>query len=414
MNDKEKTDIALFRYGIIAPLVTGCNMTDKKRTEFFHDAAQKTYVRPDGSRIKFSSDTIYRYTKLYEEGGFDALKPKGRSDNGKSRKLDDDVISQIDYLHKEYPRLPSTLIYQKLIDNGTITKDSLSLSTVTRYVSNLKKNEHFVLNEYRRYELEHINEVWYGDSSVGPYLKAGKEKKKMWIIALIDDASRFVVGVDIFFNDNFINLMSVIQSAVIKYGKPKTFKFDNGANYRAKQMELLGARLGSAVHYAPAYTPTGKAKVERWFSTLKLAWMAQLNMNDFHSIEEVRDSLIQWTQKYNQTVHSSLNGKSPQERFFEESNLIIRLSDERIEKTFLLEEERTVSADNVISIGNVEYEVDSRYAGRKLLIRYKPDQSKFYAVDRQTDEMEEIHLLDKHKNANHHRKKAYRFSGENS
>ena len=208
--------------------------------------------------------------------------------------------------------------------------------------------------------------------------------------------------------------MGVIQSAVIKYGKPKTFKFDNGANYRAKQMELLGARLGSAVHYAPAYTPTGKAKVERWFSTLKLAWMAQLNMNDFHSIEEVRDSLIQWTQKYNQTVHSSLNGKSPQERFFEESNLIIRLSDERIEKTFLLEEERTVSVDNVISIGNVEYEVDSRYAGRKLLIRYKPDQSKFYAVDRQTDEMEEIHLLDKHKNANHHRKKAYRFAGENN
>ena len=133
------------------------------------------------------------------------------------------------------------------------------MSTVTRYVSNLKKKEHFVLNEYRRYELEHINEVWYGDSSVGPYLKVGKEKKKMWIIALIDDASRFVVGVDIFFNDNFINLMSVIQSAVIKYGKPKTFKFDNGANYRAKQMELLGARLGSAVHYAPAYTPTGKA-----------------------------------------------------------------------------------------------------------------------------------------------------------
>ena len=96
MNDKEKTDIALFRYGIIAPLVTGCNMTDKKRTEFFRDAAQKTYVRPDGSCIKFSSDTIYRYTKMYEEGGFDALKPKGRSDNGKSRKLDDDVTSQID------------------------------------------------------------------------------------------------------------------------------------------------------------------------------------------------------------------------------------------------------------------------------------------------------------------------------
>ena len=30
-----------------------------------------------------------------------------------------------------------------------------------------------------------------------------------------------IVGIDIFFNDNFVNLMSVIRGAVIKYGKPK-------------------------------------------------------------------------------------------------------------------------------------------------------------------------------------------------
>jgi len=36
-----------------------------------------------------------------------------------------------------------------------------------------------------------------------------------------------IVGIDIFFNDNFVNLMSVIRGAVIKYGKPKKFNFDN-------------------------------------------------------------------------------------------------------------------------------------------------------------------------------------------
>lgn len=411
MDENYKNAIALFRYGIIAPLVTSVSMTPKQRGDFFRSVSEKTYTLPDGSTRRYSTDTLYRYYRKYREGGFDALKPNGRIDAGNSRKIDSDIAAQIRYYHSEQPRLPSTLIYQILVDNGTITEKSLSLSTVTRFVNRLKKEENFTTKEMRRYEVEHINEVWYGDSSVGPYLKIGKEKKKVWIIALIDDASRFIVGIDIFFNDNYVNLMSVIRSAVIKYGRPQTLKFDNGANYRSNQMEILGARMGTAIHYAPPYTPTGKAKIERWFRTMKDQWMARLNMNDFHNIDELRESLFQWVQKYNQTPHSSLEGKTPQERFFEESKLIIRLDEERIEKTFLLEIERKVSRDNVISIESKEYEVNYRYAGKKLLIRYSPDLKKVYSVDRSTGEMEEIKLLDKKANSTGHRK-SFKFSGE--
>lgn len=411
MDENFKNKIALFRYGIIAPLVTSVSMTPEERGKFFRDASKKTYTLPDGSTRTYSADTLYRYYRKYKEGGFDALKPNGRVDAGNSRKIDSDIATQIRYYHSNQPRLPSTLIYQILIDNGIITEKSISLSTVTRFVNRLKKEENFTTKEMRRYEVEHINEVWYGDSSVGPYLKIGKEKKKVWIIALIDDASRFIVGIDIFFNDNYVNLMSVIRSAVIKYGRPQTLKFDNGANYRSNQMEILGARMGTAIHYAPPYTPTGKAKIERWFRTMKDQWMASLNMNDFHNLDELRESLFQWVQKYNQTPHSSLEEKTPQDRFFEESQLIIRLDEERIEKTFLLEIERKVSRDNVISIENKEYEVNYRYAGKKLLIRYSPDLKKVYSVDRSTGEMEEIKLLDKKANSTGHRK-SFKFSGE--
>lgn len=411
MDENFKNSIALFRYGIIAPLVTSVSMTPEERGKFFRDASKKTYTLPDGSTRTYSSDTLYRYYKAYMNGGFDALKPNGRVDAGNSRKIDSDIASQIKHYHTEQPRLPSTLIYRALIDNGTITEKTISLSTVTRFVNRLKKEENFTTKEMRRYEVEHINEVWYGDSSVGPYLKVGKEKKKVWVIALIDDASRFIVGIDIFFNDNYVNLMGVIRSAVIKYGRPQTLKFDNGANYRSNQMEILGARMGTAIHYAPPYTPTGKAKIERWFRTMKDQWMASLNMNDFHNLEELRESLFQWVQKYNQTPHSSLEEKTPQDRFFEESSLIIRLDEERIEKTFLLEIERKVSRDNVISIENKEYEVNYRYAGKKLLIRYSPDLKKVYSVDKSTGEMEEIKLLDKKANSTGHRK-SFKFSGE--
>lgn len=409
MDEVLRTQIALFRYGIIAPLVTKGETTPAERGQFFRDAAQKNYLHPDGRFVTVSSDSVYRYYRKYSNDGFEGLKPNGRSDVGISRKLDDDITSQINYLHKEYPRLPCTMIYQKLLDNGTITKDRVSLTTITRYVNKIKENEIAPGKEMKRYELHHINEVWYGDSSVGPYLRINKKRIKTWIIALIDDASRMIVGIGIFLNDNYVNLLSVIRGAVIRYGKPQTLKFDNGANYRSHQMELLGARMGTAISYAPPRTPTGKAKIERWFRTCKDTWMSGLNMNDFNSLEELSDSLFRYVQKYNQTPHSSLDMKTPQDRFFEESKLIYRFDEDRINTTFLLEEERTVSADNVIVIENKEYEVDYKFSGRRILLRYSPDLKRIYSVDRETGEMEEIHLLDKYKNSLGHRK-TFRFS----
>lgn len=107
-----------------------------------------------------------------------------------------------------------------------------------------------------------------GYASWYTYLKTEDGKKhKVYVIALIDDASRYIVGIDVFFNDNLVNLMSVMKSAVAKFGVPKLFNFDNGSSYKNKQTDLLAARIGSTVHYDQPYTPTQKAKVERWFRT---------------------------------------------------------------------------------------------------------------------------------------------------
>ena len=99
------------------------------------------------------------------------------------------------------------------------------------------------------------------------------------------------------------------------------------------------------------------------------------------------------------TLRSDYQSKECADRFFEESSLIQRYDDEKIDKIFLIEKERKVSNDNVIMIDQKEYEVNYRYAGQKLLLRYSPDLSKIYIVDKETGELEEIHLLDKQANA---------------
>lgn len=140
--------------------------------------------------------------------------------------------------------------------------------------------------------------------------------------------------------------------------------------------------------------------------------MSQLNMNDFTSISELKESLMQYVTSYNRTIHSSLDGKSPEDRFFSESQLIKRLTNEQIEQYFLLEYERRVSADNVVLIDETEYEVDYRYSRQKVTLRYSPDLSKIYVVDKFTGELTPITLLNKQDNSQIKRKKVKLTGGD--
>ncbi|MDD7270266.1 MAG: hypothetical protein PUH25_00115 [Spirochaetales bacterium] len=81
---------------------------------------------------------------------------------GNQRKIDRDLGTIISYYINEYPRLPATQIYETLINKGDINSKSISLSTVTRYVTKQKKAKGInkITTEYKRYEKEHINEVW--------------------------------------------------------------------------------------------------------------------------------------------------------------------------------------------------------------------------------------------------------------
>ena len=405
MTQEMKMRVALSRYSVIAPLVNGTADPGQSHNKFYIEAAKKTYTGPDGNPMTVGASTAEKWYLAYKKDGFDGLIPKDRNDLGASRKLVSDVQEQILYLLKEYPEITAAEVERQLLSSGSICTGEVSSSTINRFVRNKKEDEkQGGAKDMRRYERPHINEVWYGDTCYGPYMHTPDGKKRIYIIALIDDASRMIVGAGAFFNDNFENLMSVIRSAVSKYGRPKLFSFDNGSTYRNMQMELLAARVGSAVHYCEPYTPTSKSKIERWFLTCRMQYLSMTDATKFHSLCEMNDDFLHFVSRYNQTVHSSLSGKSPQERFFSEPEFIRRLPEEDIEKDFLLEMERKVSADSVITIGKKEYEVHYRYAKKHIRIRYSPDLKKVFVVE-ESGELTPLRLLDKQANANAKRNK---------
>jgi len=411
MTDEIRNEIALLRYAIIAPLVSGLHDDNLTTNSFFLTASKKKYTNYDGKIITFAPGTIQRWYYNYNKGGFDALIPQKRNDSGTFRKLDDDLKAQIAYYKKELPRIPATLIYQKLIDTGQISKQEISLSTITRYINQLKSVEKMTTETpLLRYEREHINEVWYADSSVGFRLSVDNKKIKTFIIAFLDDKSRFIIGCDVFFNDSFINVMAVMKKAVAKFGKPKVFSFDNGSSYKNKQMELLIARIGASLNYTAPYTPTSKGKVERWFKTAKQQWLSQLKPTDFNTLDDLRSSLYEYVHIYNHTPHSALSGATPNDVFFSEPHLIKRLTQYQMDHSFLLEYERSVSADSVVVIDKILYEVPYHYAKQKIKLRYAPDLSHVYVVDNFSGELTQIKLLKKYDNA-HIKRDQFQFLG---
>lgn len=406
MEQEYRHAIALMRYSAIAPLIPGLPEEYKNLSDYLEQASRKGVMHPDGEVKNYAPKTLYKWYFNYRKGGFDALMPSGRNDCGKPRKLDGGLKERIAYLKGHYPRMSAAAIFRQLRDEGCIKHGEVSESTVNRYVNSLALEAGDIpVQDMRRYERPHINEVWCGDSSVGPYLKMSDgRRRRVYVIALLDDASRLVTGAGVFFEDTFANLMSVMKGAVAKYGVPRVFNFDNGSTYKNKQMELLAARIGSTINYCKPYTPTEKAKVERWFRTMKDQWMASLDMRDFPSLDALNGSLSSYIRSYNLSAHSSLKGKSPQERFFCEPEKIRRLPEEKLQTDFLLELERRVSADSVVSIGNVEYEVDMRFARQRIRLRCSPGMEEVYVVE--TDgTLLPVRLLNKQENASVKREK---------
>ena len=102
--EDEAQQVALFKFSLIAPLVTDCHAFPNKMA-FFRDVAAKEHILPNGKKVKFSINTIKYWYRQYCIYGFDALVKKTRNDIGVSRKLDDDVADKITELKQQYPHI---------------------------------------------------------------------------------------------------------------------------------------------------------------------------------------------------------------------------------------------------------------------------------------------------------------------
>lgn len=122
--------------------------------------------------------------------------------------------------------------------------------------------------------------------------------------------------------------------------------------------------------------------------------MATYHISNKTSIDNYQNDLLEYVNKYNNNIHSSLNGLSPIERFFNGKDQIIKLDEELINTSFLIEVERTVTADGIILLDKKEFEVPYIYANKKIKVRYSPDYLNVYVINHDNT-LIKITLIDK-------------------
>jgi len=216
--------MAHFKFGLIAPVIQG-TYPDDTATAYYRRITGQPLQRPDGTCFHYKPKSIQAWEKLYRTGGMDALIRPPRRDKGTRRALSNDVIAQIYSLKEKYPRLSATQIREKLIADGTVTA-RVSVRCFQRFVKewNLKRGTPASQKDRKAFEEEYFGGMWQADSCHFPYIADdGGTLSKTYLLCILDDHSRMIVASGIFFNDNAVNLQSLLKHAISAHGIPHKF-----------------------------------------------------------------------------------------------------------------------------------------------------------------------------------------------
>src|SRR6266849_6035393 len=133
MDDKAEK-VALFRYGLIAPLVLE-TLPRGELTRRAQQIAARLYDIPHSTRRQVSVDTLLEWTLRYRRNGLDALTPKPRQDRGQQRAVAPETAALIERLKRENPHRTGTALLRELAPANEQGKaGTLSASTLYRFL----------------------------------------------------------------------------------------------------------------------------------------------------------------------------------------------------------------------------------------------------------------------------------------
>lgn len=375
LNEEQKLEIALFRFGLIAPLLN--NQVDDPKA-YLEKITSQIHDVPYYGKREYCERTIRRWLWDYRRDNLDGLKPQNRKDKGTSRVISDELGKKIINYRHDNPGLSVMLFYDQMAREGLILRSEVSYHSVYRFLKarNLVKplvEESAQPKDRKRFAYNEVNRMWQGDMMTGPYLLVKGKKKPCYLFAFIDDCSRLVTFAEFSFKQNFEAMKKVYMQAVIRRGIPKMIYLDNGKVYRSQLFHSACARMGTTVCHTEPYDAASKGKIERFFRTVRERFLPLLPQ-PITSLEELNKSFWQWLEEdYHRRVHSSL-GMSPLDKYLTQVKQVKVVNDPTwVQQLFMKRENRRVNNDATISILKRLFEVPPTLIGQKVQVRFEPE-----------------------------------------
>ncbi|MFQ5515842.1 MAG: DDE-type integrase/transposase/recombinase [Acidimicrobiia bacterium] len=381
MDEKLREQIALFRYGLIADLVhlePGTGGIYRRLA----DKARHCYQIPGSSRTRVAVNTMRDWLTSYRAGGFDALKPRARTDSGRTRSLPPEVVDLLVTLKEDQP----AWTVRSVIDQARkspLVADSLALpqSTVHRLLAARGLMQRAAADpgahkDRRRFAFANAGELWMSDVMHGPSVPADRRRKrKTYLIAFLDDATRVVPHAAFAFAENISTFLGVFRTALERRGIPDRLYVDNGAAYRSHRLALVCAQLAITLIHTRPRDPAAKGKQERFFRTLRIQLLPHLLDSDLQSLDALNRRLWAYIEgEYHQAPHRGLDGETPLERWARSASRV-RLLDRQLNLDDLLLDEarRRVHKDRTVSLAGRVLEVDAVLVGASVRLRFDPE-----------------------------------------
>ena len=365
-------EYAQFKFALIAPLIQNL-YTDESELAYCKRVAAQPLTLPNGEVRLFKPDTIGKWAWLYRKGGLDSLIRSVRTDKGSCKSLDSAAIEHLYELREKYPRLNATMLYNMLVQDGFLDATT-SVRSVQRFVkmNDLKSARSPKVRDRKAFEESAFGRLWQSDTCYMPNITENGVSRRTYLVMIVDDFSRMIVGGRIFYSDNAYNFQIVLKTAIETYGIPSKLYLDNGSPYSNEQLSRICASVGIVEIHTPVRDGASKGKVERNFRTLKERWLYALDFTQIHSLEEFNESLARYIRQHNTTVHSS-TGKTPMDRYLEtKGDVRVPVSQAWLDENFHNRIERKVRNDASISIDGISYDVPAQFIGIKVDIRYLP------------------------------------------
>jgi transposase len=364
LNDRE----ALFRYRIVS-LVKAHQYSGLRLSDAVRQVAGVQHLYDDMRVRKVSERTVYRWLAAYRDEALAGLRPAERSKQQGSRVLDEQLLK---FIAQERERdrdasIPELLRraeqYELIADSAQIDRSTV-WRTMCRIGIETSRRKHPKEADMRRFRYAERMQMVVADFK---HFRAGLMRAKRVAVYFLDNATRFGLDVLACTSEQANAVLRILYRVISLYGLMDLIYWDGGAGFKDSEvLSVVGALDVLAIHGRARY-PEGHGCIEAFNRSLQ----ARL-LRGFDSAEDIDPDCSALTLRlrhdlfevYNHLPHESLDDDTPHQRFTQSSRALRPAPSQRwLTQCFTIALKRRVSADHVVSVDGVQYEVPRGHAG---------------------------------------------------